>query len=319
MVAPHTATDSPPTKRKKGVAEKAGKVPPAPTNFPGEIMGGAKKSLSSFKIPKRNKVETKVTPTPASAAVKIPALDIREEKGAVGDSKVDDEAVGRKEDHKTEEKAKFGTPTPAEGTEGKRLSDLRLEAATTNLRAILAGSDQNSTGQAAPALIQDLLSIAQNLPSKSSAQNLPSKQSLPPKSVAPSVPSKSIAPSLPSKSPAAPTLTTTHSVAVQAKKAAVPSQAQSQVPAVVSTVPSTQGQAAAVKPTIAPPKEPKPAPAKGGSRAIKPKKAKEPPKPTSQGAAGTNYIALLQTLEPALLQSLAANIQQSLKVVSVCH
>ena len=318
VVPPHTVTDSPPTKRKKGVAEKASGKIPVPANFPGEIMGGAKKSLSSFKIPKRSKVETKAAPSPPSAAVKIPALDITEGKSAVGDVKMAGGAMGKMEAPKMEEKAKV-TPvagTVAGDTGGKKLSDLRLETATSNLRAILSGSDQNFPGQGAPALIQDLLSIAQNLPSKSSTQNISSKPTLPAISAAQNLPPKSITPSLPSKSTTAQSIPSSRSVATLQDKKAVPSsQAQSEVPAVVSAVTAVQAQAAATNPSA--PLKPKPVPAKGGSRVAKPKKAKEPPKPSAQAAA--KYVTLFQTLEPSILQSLAATIQQSLKVITVVN
>lgn len=102
MVLPHTASESPPSKRKK--VEKPIKLP---SSFPGE-SSGVKKSLSSFKIPKR-KTETKAaaTASPTTPAVKIPALDITDGKQVEKEAK--DVNLGMKQsDEPSESKEAVG-------------------------------------------------------------------------------------------------------------------------------------------------------------------------------------------------------------------
>lgn len=159
---------------------------------------------------------------------------------------------------------------------GKKLSDLRLETATNDLRTILMGKQQGSMLlQRAPVLPVAL----QILPSKSIAQNL--------LSIAQNVPSKSMV--------------------TQTEKGKTPLlPAPSQAPNVASMA-AVQNQAAALMETST----------KGLTKA---KKAKEPSKPPVQAAASADkpnkYIALFQNLDPAILQSLAVTIHQSLKVIS---
>ena len=250
MVAPHSATESPPTKRKKGEKPK-----PLPTSFPGETTG-VKKSLSSFKIPKRKSEVAASSPT--SAAVKIPALDISEGKGATRDVK------------------DLGTDARDVGAKPEGISSESLLASIPIAKGVAVSNDQ------APALLAQLLG-------DQAAATMQAKQQPPPTTRAPS--NKSI--------------TVTAPKPVDLEKLLDSSS--------VSIKPVVAQAAASATSTAAATKEAKAVSSKGKT-ASKARKAKEPSKPPAPATTQGNLTSLFGTLNPTVIQSLAATIQQTLKV-----
>jgi hypothetical protein len=281
VVPPHTAIDSPPGKRKKPVMEKTGKLP-GPANFPGEITG-VKKSLSSFKIPKRKvestKAATSPTTTTTNVAVKIPALGITEEKvtGAA--------VVGK-----------------TAGTSGREPKEEVVE----DVGKVMTGSVISGNKEVTESKISDLHAADTSKASITKVKEL--KKNLP-SNPAPSVLGASRAPVLKPAAVQHSTMSAGPQASAQTEKAKVTSQGS------IQTLTAMLGKIATSTPASSSPiKEAKAAVAKGSTVG---KKTKEPPKSTPKAADSSNkLVSLFQTLDPSVLQSLAITIQQSLTVSS---
>ena len=271
IVQPHLAASETAGKDKKKGGEKF-----KPVNFPGESTG-LKKSLSSFKIPKRKPPEGAATKTATSpVAVKIPALDM---------------VVEEKKDEKKEGKESLTKETTLSGKSDSKSTPSSASNESTKKEQVTTATVKSSVKQSISSATKSTTTTTTTAATATAATTTTTTTT-----------SSSTAPPI-SKAPQA----------IRAPLPTILKPAQVSLASLLNITTMPSPLTVVVPPAAA--KETK----KPNVKSAKPaaKKAKEAPKTTPKAAERPKDLSsMLLSLEPSVLQTLAASIQQTLQQVS---